>query len=437
MATEKVIQAHELIFKRLRNYKLYIPDNLNDEDLSEFFGNLVELNVTGKADKVDSATAGNFAGLDENGNLTDSGKSSSSFSTAGHLHDGRYPQKAGIETISALWTFNTTADQPAFAIGDNSAGVVIDGLNADLLDGKHGNEYALSGHTHSKYLECNPSTGEITKLVLWNPVAGEAPFTVHADMTATVTNLNADMLDDRHGSEYALSGHNHNSLYPLKAGIETIIGMWTFNTSAGGDTTPFTLHSSMTDVVTYLNADKLDGVEGAGYALAGHTHGDIYYTETEIDAMVALLLAKPTTGAADGTILVYDGAGVVQTSPSLYSELALVTDLATKYDEVAGVNDNFPAFATSGTTLVDSGFAAADFALAAHNHDDRYFTETEMGDKSTTIAVAQDSEVDDGAAGTYFIMGSNNANGAGVTPAGTLQVCVNGTIYYLLTSAAA
>lgn len=39
--------------------------------------------VANKADKVSSATAGNFAGLDANGNLTDSGKKASDFQAAG------------------------------------------------------------------------------------------------------------------------------------------------------------------------------------------------------------------------------------------------------------------------------------------------------------------------------------------------------------------
>ena len=38
--------------------------------------------ISGKADKVDSATNGNFAGLDANGNLTDSGKKAADFATA-------------------------------------------------------------------------------------------------------------------------------------------------------------------------------------------------------------------------------------------------------------------------------------------------------------------------------------------------------------------
>lgn len=39
--------------------------------------------ITGKADKVDGAVAGNFAGLDANGNLVDSGKKASDFQAAG------------------------------------------------------------------------------------------------------------------------------------------------------------------------------------------------------------------------------------------------------------------------------------------------------------------------------------------------------------------
>lgn len=39
------------------------------------------IDISGKADKVSNATSGNFAGLDENGNLTDSGSKESDFAT--------------------------------------------------------------------------------------------------------------------------------------------------------------------------------------------------------------------------------------------------------------------------------------------------------------------------------------------------------------------
>ena len=41
-----------------------------------------QIDLDGKADKVSGATAGHLAGLDANGNLTDSGKSASDFATA-------------------------------------------------------------------------------------------------------------------------------------------------------------------------------------------------------------------------------------------------------------------------------------------------------------------------------------------------------------------
>ena len=48
---------------------------------------LAAANKSGKADKVASATANNFAGLDANGNLKDSGKKASDFSTPSDIQD--------------------------------------------------------------------------------------------------------------------------------------------------------------------------------------------------------------------------------------------------------------------------------------------------------------------------------------------------------------
>lgn len=45
-------------------------------------GSALETAISGKADMVSNATSGNFAGLDSNGNLTDSGKKASDFATA-------------------------------------------------------------------------------------------------------------------------------------------------------------------------------------------------------------------------------------------------------------------------------------------------------------------------------------------------------------------
>ncbi len=52
--------------------------------------------VNSKADKVASPTAGNFAGLDANGNLTDSTSKASDFATSGHVHSAATTAVAGF-----------------------------------------------------------------------------------------------------------------------------------------------------------------------------------------------------------------------------------------------------------------------------------------------------------------------------------------------------
>ena len=69
--------------------------------------------VTGKADKVSSATSGNFAGLDSNGNLTDSGKKASDFATPSDVNAKYTKPQSGIpssDMASAVQTSLGKAD---------------------------------------------------------------------------------------------------------------------------------------------------------------------------------------------------------------------------------------------------------------------------------------------------------------------------------------
>ena len=54
-----------------------------------------------KADKVTGATSGNLAGLDADGNLTDSGKKAGDFAGASHDHDERYYTETETDTLLA------------------------------------------------------------------------------------------------------------------------------------------------------------------------------------------------------------------------------------------------------------------------------------------------------------------------------------------------
>ena len=82
----------------------------DDDDTVKDAGGIVDYvtsvlpDVSGKADKVTGATSGNFAGLDNNGNLTDSGKDAADFAAASHTH-----------TISQISDYPKTLDSTTYA----------------------------------------------------------------------------------------------------------------------------------------------------------------------------------------------------------------------------------------------------------------------------------------------------------------------------------
>ena len=87
---------------------------------------------TGKADKVKSATAGNFAGLDSSGNLTDSGKKPGDFANASHTHTDK-------------------ADKVKGATAGHFAGLDSSGNLTD--SGKKPGDFANASHAHAGYAE--------------------------------------------------------------------------------------------------------------------------------------------------------------------------------------------------------------------------------------------------------------------------------------------
>ena len=100
----------------------------------------------GKADKVKSATAGHFAGLDANGNLTDSGKKPADFADANHTHAGK-------------------ADKVKSATAGHFAGL---DANGNLTDsGKKASDFANASHAHAGYAEVKIFSGVSVAASAW------------------------------------------------------------------------------------------------------------------------------------------------------------------------------------------------------------------------------------------------------------------------------
>lgn len=78
-----------------------------------------------KAQKAASPTAGNFAGLDANGNLTDSGKKASDFANASHAHAGYAEVKifSGVSVAASAWASDSTYAAYPYAASIACSGV--------------------------------------------------------------------------------------------------------------------------------------------------------------------------------------------------------------------------------------------------------------------------------------------------------------------------
>ena len=87
-----------------------------------------------KADKVSGAVAGDFAGLDENGNLTDSGKKPSDYYTKteidGQIFNLYKPQ--GTATISSLNSLTKTANMNGYVWDCSGAGTLTNSDNTTI-----------------------------------------------------------------------------------------------------------------------------------------------------------------------------------------------------------------------------------------------------------------------------------------------------------------
>ena len=101
-----------------------------------------------KADKVANATAGNFAGLDSEGNLTDSGKKAADFATAAQ----------GALAESALQKADITSGSANGTIAVEGTDVAVTGLGSAAF--ADAGAFATAGHNHDSAYAAKAATEE-------------------------------------------------------------------------------------------------------------------------------------------------------------------------------------------------------------------------------------------------------------------------------------
>jgi hypothetical protein len=132
---------------------------------------------------------------------------------------------------------------------------VVTNLNADFVDGK---QVGTSGNTIPLLDGANTWSGVQTfnAIPAFNGGTSGTSAPFTVDSTFLVTNLNADLLDGVQGGSYLRS-----DAADTVSGVLTFSAIPAFNGGTTGSTAPFTVDSTF--LVTNLNADLLDGLNSA------------------------------------------------------------------------------------------------------------------------------------------------------------------------------
>jgi ribosome biogenesis protein Nip4 len=158
------------------------------------------------------------------------GQHASAFATASHNHDTTYVRKGTADTITAVHTFNPITAGAPFILGSNAQGQLVTGLNADTVDGQHASAFASSSHNHDTSYVRKGTADTITAVHTFNPSSAGAPFILGANAQGQlVTGLNADTVDGQHGDAFVRKSsadtitavHTFN---PSSAGAPFILG---------------------------------------------------------------------------------------------------------------------------------------------------------------------------------------------------------------------
>jgi hypothetical protein len=245
------------------------------------------------------------------------------YSRLGHNHDDRYLQLTGgtlggdltlaMGDLALLGLGSRVVAPQLVSTAPNgtapfqvASSTLVPNLNADLLDGHHASDFASASTSFDdRYAPIDINFDD-----------RYAPIGINFDDRYAPIGLN---FDDR----YALLGHNHDDRYlQLTGGTLTgnLQAPQVVSTASDG-TAPFQVGSGT--LVGNLNADKLDGHDSSDFVLAGQGGTGNYASLTDNNAFSGTNVFNAPTTFADALGLTTGGAAFslqpFYTSPTAYS----------------------------------------------------------------------------------------------------------------------
>jgi hypothetical protein len=345
---------------------------------------------------------------------------------------------ANANTWTGLQTFNPSSGTVPFAVDSSKTGVVTN-LNADMLDGKHATDFALSSHSHdlagstitgvlpvSKGGTGLSSPGASGNLLRSNGTTWES-WTPNF-LTSEVDGIIGNEVTGPADSTLVRSGTGTAS-DPYKLAINLAnANTWTgLQTFAPLTSAPFAVGSGNTGLVTNLNADMLDGLHSTSFALASHTHA---LTDASITGV--LPVSKGGTGLSSpgsaGNLLRSNGTGWESWTPNYLTS------------EVDGIIGNEVTDAANSTLVRSgSGTSSAPYKLALNLANPNTWTGLQtfdpssgtvpfaVGSSKTGVVTNLNADMLDGKHATDFALSSHSHDLAGSTITGVLPVSKGGT----------
>ncbi len=295
----------------------------------------VDNSDTNKADKVTGAVSGNFAGLDSNGNLTDSGSKAADFATTSHTQAASTITDFDTEVSNNTDVAANTTDRHTHS-NKAQLDLVTDGDHDVRTDNPHSVTYTQAGaepananiqsHVSST---SNPHSVTKTQVSLAN-VTDDAQIKKSASSTSgNVPTWNGTTGDALDGTGLA-TGDASGSIV-LRSDTNTVSA----------------------DVVSEITADTgvtIDGlkIKDAGLVLTSDADGDIYYRYSGI-------LARLGIGTAYQKLQVNSGG----TAPEWTSDKLLTN--TTVYVGTSGKTTVFPS------AVSNEGGGLVGFAVTSHS----------------------------------------------------------------------
>ena len=215
------------------------------------------------------------------------------------------------------------------------------GLDADMVDGKHASDFATGTHDHDDdYVNegGDTMTGPLESTV----PGGTAPISVVSQTVCP--NLNADLLDGNHASDFATGTHDHDDDYVNEAGdtmsgpLESAVAEGTAPISVASTTECPNLNAALLNGLTAQDIAGMSGVPSGTIVMwSGTTIPDGWHRFSALDGLFP-------RGAAT-----YGGTGGSETHTHTYDGItSRVLEDSGPYKNVGGGDNHHHSY--SGTT---------------------------------------------------------------------------------------